>query len=86
MVIRVIVVRKEGQIHLDILKKIATGPNSFCSSNHTLPMLDEIQFEDIVLGVFPKIGQSMFEAFGGWPRNSVGDILDMIMQMLEVRD
>ena len=47
-------------------------------------MFMEFQFEDIVFGIFPKVGAEMLEAFGCWPKNSVGDIIDMFMQMLEV--
>ena len=48
-------------------------------------MIMEFQFEDIVFGIFPKVGADVMYAFGGfWPNNSVGDIIDMLMQMLEV--
>jgi hypothetical protein len=54
------------------------------STNHTLPMIIEFQFEDIIFGIFPLVGGEMCYAFGFWPNNSVGDIIDMQMQMLEV--
>jgi hypothetical protein len=85
VIIRVIVIRNEGHDHLKILRTIATGENSLLSTNHTLPMIMEFQFEDIIFGIFPKVGAEMFIAFGFWPNNSVGDIIDMLMQMLEVR-
>ena len=44
----------------------------------------EFQFEDIIFGIFPKVGAAMFYAYGYWANNSVGDIMDMLMQMLEV--
>ena len=47
-------------------------------------MIMEFQFEDIVFGIFPKVGADVMYAFGFWPNNSVGDIIDMLMQMLEV--
>ena len=47
-------------------------------------MIMEFQFEDIVFGIFPKVGADVMYAFGFWPNNSVGDITDMLMQMLEV--
>jgi hypothetical protein len=47
-------------------------------------MVMEFQFEDVVFGIFPKVGGEMSLAFGFWPNNSVGDIVDMLMQMLEV--
>ena len=48
-------------------------------------MFMEFQFEDIVFGIFPKVGGEVLDAFGFWPKNSVGDIIDMLLQMLEVR-
>ena len=47
-------------------------------------MFMEFQFEDIVFGIFPKVGAEALFAFGHWPKNSVGDVIDMLMQMLEV--
>ena len=49
-------------------------------------MFMEFQFEDIIFGIFPKVGAEMLDAFGYWPNNSVGDIIDMLLQMLEVRN
>jgi hypothetical protein len=81
---RVIVIKSEGHDHLKILKRLAVGENSLLSNNHTLPMIAELQFEDIILGVFPKVGAGLRNAYGSWTKNSVGDIIDMVMQMLEV--
>ena len=47
-------------------------------------MFMEFQFEDIVFGIFPLVGAEMSYLFGYWPNNSVGDIIDILMQMLEV--
>jgi hypothetical protein len=82
--IRVIVIHKEGHEHLSILRKIGTGPASLLSNNHALPMFTEFHLDDIVFGIFPKVGGSMFEAYDFWAKNSVGDIIDMLMQALEV--
>ena len=84
VIIRVIVIGNEGHDNLKILRTIATGENSLLSNNHTLPMFMEFQFEDIVFGIFPKTGGETLSAFGYWANNSVGDIIDMLMQMLEV--
>ena len=85
VIIRVIVIGKEGHDHLKILRTVATGENSLLSTNHALPMFMEFQFEDIIFGIFPKVGGEMFDVFGRWPNNSVGDIIEMLLQMLEVR-
>ena len=84
VVIRVIVIGDEGQDHLKLLRTIATGENSLLSNNHALPMFAEFQFEDIIFGIFPKVGGEMLDAYGSWTKNSVGDIIEMLMQMLEV--
>jgi hypothetical protein len=84
--VRVLVVRKEGYEHLEILRKIASGPSSLLSSNHALPLLAEFQFDDIIFGIFPKVGGTMEEAFQYWAEDSVGDVMDMLLQALEVRE
>ena len=47
-------------------------------------MFAEFQFEDIIFGIFPKVGEEMTCMYGYWAKNSVGDIIEMLMQMLEV--
>ena len=87
VVIRVIVIGNEGHDHLKILRTIATGENSLFSNNHALPMFAEFQFEDITFGIFPKVGADggqLTELYDEWTKNSVGDIIEMLMQMLEV--
>ena len=74
----------KGKTHLEILRKVARGNLSLFSDNHTLPLLDTIEFEDIAFGLFPMSGFSLAEAYNGWAQNSVGDIVDMILQALEV--
>ncbi|KAG6889432.1 hypothetical protein C0995_001200 [Termitomyces sp. Mi166 len=83
VILRVIVIGQEGHENLQILRKLATGALSLCSENHTLPMFAELQFEDIIFGVFPKAGGCVVDALGAWPRNSTGDLVDMLLQMLE---
>ena len=47
-------------------------------------MFAEFQFEDIIFGIFPKVGGEILVAYNYWAKNSVGDIIEMLMQMLEV--
>jgi hypothetical protein len=47
-------------------------------------MFAEFQFEDIIFGIFPKVGGDMSLAYDYWAKNSVGDIVEILMQMLEV--
>ena len=67
VVIRVIVIGDEGQDHLK-LRTIATGENSLFSNNYALPMIAEFQFEDIIFGIFPKVGGEMFYAYRYWAK------------------
>ena len=47
-------------------------------------MFAELSIQDVVFGVSPKSGYPVEYAYGYWAKNSVGDILDIIMQSLEV--
>ena len=47
-------------------------------------MFAEFQFEDIIFGIFPQVGSGISYAYGCWAKNSVGDIIEMLLQMLEV--
>ncbi|KAF8647111.1 hypothetical protein AX16_006943 [Volvariella volvacea WC 439] len=82
-IMRVVVIKEEGREHLRILRKLGTGMQSLASSNHTLPMVQEFQFGHVTFGVFPWVARRMAEAYGGWAKNSVGDVLDMVLQALE---
>ncbi|CAL1711522.1 unnamed protein product [Somion occarium] len=81
--IRVVAVKDQGHEQLRILKKVASGCLSLLSNNHSLPMLRDFEFEDITFGIFPLVGGCLDDAYGYWARNSVGDIIDMVMQALE---
>jgi hypothetical protein len=47
-------------------------------------MFTEFYFDDIVFGIFPKVGTTMEDAYGFWAKNSVGDIIDMLIEESEV--
>ena len=83
-VLRVVVIGDEGQAHLDILRKLARGTRSLLTDSHIVPLWNEVLFEDIVFTVCPYVGYSMRGVYGEWAKNSVGDIVDMILQALEV--
>ena len=84
VIIRVITAGGQGDEHLKILKRLATGVESLRSDNHVLPMLDEFAFQDIVFGIFPRVAVSLDRAICSWPKNSVEDVVYMFMQALEV--
>ena len=81
VIIRVIVIGDNGRKHLDILRLLATAPQALVSANHALPMIREVQLGHITFGVFPLVGYTLDAS---WANDSVGDILDMLLQALEV--
>ncbi|KAK7440998.1 hypothetical protein VKT23_016779 [Stygiomarasmius scandens] len=83
VMVRIISINRAGSEHLDILRRIATGQASLISGNHSLPLLREIKYNNVIFGVFPLVGSSLDEASLLWVQNSVGDVMDMILQALE---
>ncbi len=87
--VRVIAMNDQGRTHLNILRRIATSPSALFFENFTLPMLHEVHFEDVVFGVFPLVGPNIEDAHYDSPfrpnENSVGDLLNMYLQALQVR-
>ena len=53
-------------------------------NNHAIPLFELIDFEDITFGIFPKIGHGLREAYKLWAKNSVGDVVEMVLQCIEV--
>ncbi len=45
----------DGVEELDILREIATGHNVVKGLNHALPMLRQLELEDMVFGVLPLV-------------------------------
>uniref|UniRef100_A0A8H7XW54 Protein kinase domain-containing protein n=1 Tax=Psilocybe cubensis TaxID=181762 RepID=A0A8H7XW54_PSICU len=66
-----------GQTHLRILKRLASPPDQLLSSNHILPILQEIYFEDIVIIAVPKLIYNVREVLRYRKSNSVEDALYM---------
>ncbi|KAH9920664.1 uncharacterized protein B0H18DRAFT_1011872 [Fomitopsis serialis] len=73
----------EGQQHLKILRKLARGTRSLLTENHVVPLWKEVHLDDITFTVSPYVAHSMNDCYGAWAKNSVGDIVDMILQSLE---
>jgi hypothetical protein len=48
-------------------------------------MFQEFQLDDLTFAIFPKVGARVSDVYGSWAKNSVGDIIEVLMQMLEVR-
>ncbi|KAL1742350.1 hypothetical protein HDZ31DRAFT_43466 [Schizophyllum fasciatum] len=82
-IIRVVAVGQEGREQLRIWRKLATAPHALVSANHALPLLRELDLGHITFGVLPRVAQPVAGMYGGWAKNSVGDILDAVLQALE---
>ena len=85
---RVVVVGEDGKNFLEALHRLATSPSTFFSDSGVLPMLQEIQWLDITFCLFPLSGVNLSEVCGDsayWNKNSVGDLMDILLQALEVR-
>ncbi|KAF9047866.1 hypothetical protein BJ165DRAFT_1468550 [Panaeolus papilionaceus] len=72
-----------GENYRDAMRYLNQTPDILLSTNHVLPMLVEMVFEDISFGVFPKLDGTLWHAFDSSFSNSVEDILYMIMEALE---
>ncbi|KAH9928467.1 kinase-like domain-containing protein [Epithele typhae] len=86
VVIRVLAVGNQGCDHVTILRFIASTYHATASRNHALPLLNVSYFEDILFGIFPMVGQDLRDLLYPFRKNSVGDIVDIIMQCLEALD
>ena len=82
--IRIVSVGDDGMEQMRILRKTAHGNISLFEDNHTAPLWREVSIGDLTFAVFPFIGYRLDDCYKSWPKNSVGDITDMIMQTLEV--
>ena len=85
VVIRIAAMGRAGRRHLEILRTLALGTTSVLTDNHVIPLWKEVDYEDMTFIVCPFVGHSMDDCYGWWAKNSVGDIIDMILQALEVR-
>ncbi|KAJ3493871.1 hypothetical protein NLJ89_g10919 [Agrocybe chaxingu] len=82
-ILRIVTAGDQGQDHLDIMRRLSSSPDILRGNNHILPMVKEITFADIVIGVFPRVMFSLLEAIDPCYMNSVEDVLYMVLQALE---
>lgn len=83
VVLRIAAIGEVGKRHVEILRKLARGTRSLLTDNHVVPLWNEVCYEDFTFIVSPYVGGSLRECYGWWAKNSVGDIVDMIVQSLE---
>ncbi|KAH9913556.1 kinase-like domain-containing protein, partial [Epithele typhae] len=83
VVIRVVQAGAEEIAHLSVIEFLGSEPIASISTNHTLPVLELVELGDIVFAIFPKAGPDLIGVLNPPAHNSVGDIVDIIMQCLE---
>ncbi|KAF8878122.1 kinase-like domain-containing protein [Gymnopilus junonius] len=82
-VLRVLTAGDQGVTVHRLLRRLSQPPESLFANNHVLPLIDEIIFDDIVIGVFPRLLLDLDDAMLPSCGSSVEDLLYMILQALE---
>ncbi|KAH9848843.1 kinase-like domain-containing protein, partial [Lenzites betulinus] len=83
VVVRVVCIGNEGQNQLHVLKHLGRDWLSQATPNHVVPVFEFIELGDITFAILPRVGFNMLEIIFSGMENSVGDLLDMILQCLE---
>ena len=79
VVIRLIKKGDQGETHLQVLRRIASGGAALRGDNHTLPVLCEIVHDDMVFVLFPLVSGSFFVRY-----ERVEDAFKAMTDVLEV--
>ena len=79
VVIRLIKKGDQGETHLQVLRRIASGAVASLGDNHTLPVLLEIVHDDMVFVLFPLVSDGFFFHYG-----RVEDAFKAMTDVLEV--
>ena len=83
-IVRVMTSGGEGHNHLRVVRRLScTFPDNTLSNCHILPMVLEMQFEDITFGFFPKAQYVLVDVLTT-RESTVEDAVHMILQALEV--
>ncbi|KAL8276529.1 hypothetical protein RQP46_011077 [Phenoliferia psychrophenolica] len=79
VVIRVLTRAGEGQEFLDILRTLSSPSARLDPHNSTLPMIDELQLDDMVFGIFPLMRPDGLTARWFHSTNEVFQALDEVL-------
>jgi len=83
-IVRVMTSGGEGHNHLRIVRRLSsTFPDNTLSTSHILPMVLEVQLQDITFGFFPKAQYILADVLTT-RKSTVEDAAYMILQALEV--
>lgn len=77
VMIRLVVKGDEGKEHLKVLRYLA---NDKSPRNHSLPLLELIEHEDMVFAVFPLVCESTMCPY----YETVSEVFNMLEQLFEV--
>ena len=79
VVIRLIKKGDQGETHLQVLRRIASGGVALLGDNHALPVLREIVHDDMVFVLFPLVSDGFFFCY-----ERVEDVFKAMVDVLEV--
>ena len=79
VVIRLIKKGDQGETHLQVLRRIASGGVALLGDNHALPVLREIVHEDMVFVLFPLVSSGFSHHY-----ERVEDVFKAMADVLEV--
>ncbi|EJD51266.1 hypothetical protein AURDEDRAFT_159672 [Auricularia subglabra TFB-10046 SS5] len=79
VVIRIMAIRDEGREHLAIMRALS-APDAQVPENRTVPMIAELQMDDVVFGIFPQMWDSAMVR--PW-FETIRQLLDALEQVLE---
>lgn len=83
-VVRVMSAAGEDLDHVRLMRMLSASSDIFRNNNHILPMVADVVYDDIIFGVFPRVGGSLMDALFPMAGRSIEDGLYMAAQALEV--
>lgn len=83
VVIRIVSFGNEGINHRVALERLSTGNTASLIGNHTVPVLQWLNLDNITFGVLPMLSRR--DPTHTYCYENVEDVLKTMVQMLEVR-
>ncbi|KAJ3507622.1 hypothetical protein NLJ89_g6197 [Agrocybe chaxingu] len=82
-IVTLVTVGEEGHEHLRTLRRLSFSVDPLLSNNHILPIIKEITYEDLTFVVVPKAMYKVQEGLHQRFKNSVEDVVYMLIQAVE---
>lgn len=80
---RIVSIGDDGVHQRRALERLATGHIASVFGNHCAPVLQWLTYENVTFAIFPMLSNG--DPSGQWAWEDVGDVLDSVLQMIEVR-